>query len=106
VAFPDKEEMRPGFEQVKDARTFLQNATEDIWVGGGAALFANTLDLADELNLTLIDQDFNCTKFFPGYEQDFELASESEPHEENGIRFKFTVWKRKTPKPADAQSQS
>lgn len=95
VAFPDQEEMRPGFEQIKDARSFLQNTTDDIWVGGGALLFTDTLDLADELHLTLINKDFSCTKFFPEYEQSFELVSKSEPREENGISFVFTVWKRK-----------
>jgi dihydrofolate reductase len=94
VASPRDEMMRPGFEQVTDARKFLQEFSEDIWVGGGAALFESTLDLADELHLTLLDADFNCTKFFPEYEENFEKVSESEPVTENGISFRFTVWKR------------
>lgn len=95
VAYPNNEAMRPGFERVKDAREFLKDTKEDVWVGGGAALFASTLDLADELYLTKIEADFNCTKFFPEYEKDFELASESGPITENGITFRFTVWKPK-----------
>ena len=67
----------------------------DIWVGGGASLFASTIDLADELYLTLIDHDFNCTKFFPQYEKDFELLAQTKPQAENGITFRFTTWKRK-----------
>ena len=72
VATPElKEPLRPGFEHVPDATAFLKNAKEDVWVGGGAALFASTIDLAHELHLTLLEADFNCTKFFPEYEQAF-----------------------------------
>ena len=95
VATTKDEKLRPGFETVHDARQFIKDFKEDLWVGGGAALFASTLDLADELYLTKIDADFNCTKFFPEYENDFELVSETEPQTENGITFRFTVWKRK-----------
>ncbi|MDB5163870.1 MAG: dfrA [Candidatus Saccharibacteria bacterium] len=95
VATSSSETLRPGFEKVTDVRTFLQQAKEDIWVGGGAALFASTLDLADELYLTKLDGDWHCTKFFPEYEQAFELVSQSESLTENGIVFKFTVYKRK-----------
>ena len=97
VAFDQQTELRPGFELVTDARTFLETTQDDIWVGGGAILFANTLDLADELYLTRLDKDFGCTKFFPEFENDFELANETEPQTENGITFTFQIWKRKEP---------
>ncbi|HSX44195.1 MAG TPA: dihydrofolate reductase [Candidatus Saccharimonadales bacterium] len=94
VAFPDEEVMRPGFEQVKDARKFLQEFQEDIWVGGGALLFEDTLDLADELYITQLDQDFQCTKFFPEFHDKFELVSQTEPQTESDITFTFQVWKK------------
>lgn len=96
VATSSIEPLRPGFERVSDAREFLKSFTEDIWVGGGAALFTSTLDLANELYLTRIDADFHCTKFFPAFEDKFELAKRSEDHEENGITFRFEVWKPKS----------
>lgn len=95
VATTKTEVLRPGFEKVSDARKFLLNSKEDIWVGGGAGLFASTLDLADELYLTFVEGDFNCTKFFPEFEDKFEKVSESEPITENGVTFRFTIWKRK-----------
>ena len=95
VAVPEPQTLRPGFEQVTDAREFLKNFNEDIWVGGGAMLFANTIDLADELYLTRLDVDFNCTKFFPEFEKDFQLVSKGEPQTENDIPFHFEIWKRK-----------
>lgn len=97
VATDNKAEKFPeGFEPVYDAREFLQKAEGDVWNLGGAGLFMSTLDLADELYLTKIEADFNCTKFFPEYENDFELVSQSEPQIENGLTFRFTVYRRKT----------
>ncbi len=87
--------LREGFERVGDAREFLKSFKGDIWVGGGAGLFAATIDLADELYLTKVDGDFKCTKFFPDYQGSFELISASETHRENGISFVFEIWKKR-----------
>ncbi len=40
---------------------------EDVWVIGGAAVYAETIGQADELLLTQVTGDFGCTKFFPPY---------------------------------------
>lgn len=95
VAYPDELELREGFVQVKDARKFLSETDEDVWVGGGAALFDSVLDLADELYITQLEGDFNCTKFFPEFTDKFELVNETPKHTENNITFSFQVWKRK-----------
>ncbi|HTE57311.1 MAG TPA: dihydrofolate reductase [Verrucomicrobiae bacterium] len=88
--------LRPGFEKVKDLATLLQNPPENFWVLGGASIFEQTLDAADELYLTQIEGDFGCTKFFPEFKDTFELAEESQPQIESGITFRFQIWKRKT----------
>lgn len=98
VATREDVKLRHGFKAVKDANKYLEDAKEqgkDVWVIGGPGLFTTTLDFADELYLTLIDQDFNCTKFFPKYQNDFELAGQDEMQTENGIKFRFTTWRRK-----------
>ncbi len=95
VATSKDEQLREGFEAVTDARGFLQKAEEDVWVIGGAGLFASTLDLIDELYVTQLEGDFGCTKFFPEYKDNYELASASEPKTENGITFRFEIWRRK-----------
>jgi dihydrofolate reductase len=95
VASSKPEVLREGFELTKDARQFIKDSREDIWVIGGPGLFAQTLDLADELYLTRIEADFNCTKFFPEFENAFELKSRTKPQTENKITFCFEVWKRK-----------
>ncbi|HET7320437.1 MAG TPA: dihydrofolate reductase [Candidatus Saccharimonadales bacterium] len=87
--------LREGFTKVTDARKFLKETTEDVWNIGGAVLFAETLDMNDELYLTKLQGDFQCTKFFPEYDNLFELASESKPITENGITFTFCVYRRK-----------
>ncbi len=92
VASSKNEKLRPGFELVNDAREFLKNTQDDVWVGGGAALFASTIDLADELYLTQLNKDFHCTKFFPEFKDNFTMISESPPKTENGITFTFQIW--------------
>lgn len=91
------EPLRDGYEQVEDLEAFLNNVTQDIWVAGGAMIFQEALQYADELYLTILDAVFDCTKFFPEYEHDFELASSGDMITENGVSYRFTVWKRKRP---------
>lgn len=95
VATSFQEPLRDGFEKISDARTFLQETKDNIWVGGGANLFTSTLDLADELYLTRLDHDFHCTKYFPSFEDSFERVNQSEPITENNITYWFQVWQRK-----------
>lgn len=95
VASEETGDLRPGFKKVTDARAFLTSRSEDVWVGGGAGLFESVFDLADELYLTRIDADFNCTKFFPEFESDFELVNSTEPQTENNTTFRFQIWKHK-----------
>jgi len=90
--------LRPGFEEVPDLPALLRDTTEDLWVIGGAGVFAETIGKADELHLTRLEGDFQCTKFFPEFEADFVRVSQSKPLTENGITYRFEVWKRHTPK--------
>jgi dihydrofolate reductase len=87
--------LRPGFEKVQDFAKLLQNPPENFWVLGGASIFAQTVDYADELYITQLEGDFGCTKFFPPFKDTFELAEESAPQTENGITYRFQVWKRR-----------
>jgi dihydrofolate reductase len=104
--FPDRtnvvltystEPLREGFIAVNNLQVFFEKyGNQDLWIIGGASLFSQTIDLADELYLTQVRADFNCTKFFPAYEDKFVLDSRSEPQTEGGISFCFDVWvKRK-----------
>jgi len=96
VATNKDEKLREGFEPIKDARDFLKNYSgELIWNIGGAGLLEHTLDLHDELYITQLKGDFHCTKFFPEYKDKFEMASAGDWITENGVTYRFEVWKRK-----------
>lgn len=90
------EKLRPGFEPVYDALDFVKNFKGDLWSLGGAMLYATTIDFAEEIYVTQLSGDFNCTKFFPPFKDDFELVSSADPITENDITYRFQVWKRKS----------
>lgn len=82
-------------EVVEDLDKFLDEFREkDVWVIGGANVFAQVINVADELYLTQIEADFNCNQFFPEYDQKFESSAQSELHEENGFIFSYAVYKK------------
>lgn len=92
--------LRPGFVAVEDLESFVGERTaEPVWVIGGAGLYAQTFPLADELFITRLEGDFGCTKFFPEFAPGFRLATASEPDSENGISYRFEIWRRR---PADS----
>jgi dihydrofolate reductase len=72
---------------------------EDIWVIGGAAVYAETIAEADELLLTQVAGDFDCTKFFPPYQTEFRLATQSDDRQDGKINYRFETWQRPTSKP-------
>lgn len=88
------QKLRSGFEEVRDLAGFLKTLKEDLWIIGGAGVFAQTVNQSDELYLTRIDADFHCTKFFPKLEDRFKLVQTSENQQENGITFRFEIWQR------------
>ncbi|MGH7193489.1 MAG: dihydrofolate reductase [Candidatus Saccharimonadales bacterium] len=69
---------------------------KDLWVAGGAEVFAEVMDLglADELYLTHIDAEFHCDRFFPEYEGRFRLVEKSQVHEQNGLKFVYARYAR------------
>ena len=71
---------------------------EDIWVIGGATVYAETIAEAAELLLTQVVGDFDCTKFFPEYRAEFQLAVEGDDHEEGGVSYRFETWRRPAPR--------
>ncbi len=58
--------LRTGFRAIGSLdKLVTANRGDDVWVIGGAAVFAETINEADELFLTQVVGDFDCTKFFP-----------------------------------------
>jgi dihydrofolate reductase len=90
--------LRPGFQVVTDLdQLSLAHPGEDIWVIGGATIYAETIGQAEELLLTQVRGDFHCTKFFPPYEGAFHLASQDHEHQDGDVRYRFEIWSRGTP---------
>lgn len=85
-----------GFTPVYKLHEFIHDIDEDLWVIGGAKLFAKTLRFADELYITQIDKDFRCTKKFPIYYPAFRRTSQSPDYHQNTLTFRFEIWKRLT----------
>jgi dihydrofolate reductase len=87
--------LRDGFQVVASLdRLTGAHPGEDVWVIGGATVYAKTLDQVQELLLTQVMGDFDCTKFFPPYTDSFGLRSRSEEREEGGVRYRFETWRR------------
>ena len=90
------EPLRSGFQAIRDLDLYIKdNQERDIWIIGGASLFAQTISVADELYITRVKGDFHCTKFFPDYSNDFLLVDRTETVTENNIDFSFEIWARR-----------
>lgn len=88
VASRNAEFAIPGITAVHDVEAFLQNQA-DVWVIGGAQLYAATLLLADELYITEIEADFACDTFYPALLDHFQLADEGPVQYENDLAFRY-----------------
>ena len=64
---------------------------EEVFVGGGAMLYEQMLPYADRLYLTLIEDEKDGDVFFPPYEDIFTKTVADEPHEFNGLKYRFVT---------------
>jgi len=88
--------LRAGFEPFADLDAVTRAfPADDVWVIGGAAVYAGTIGRADQLFLTQVVGDFRCIKFFPPYADEFELSSQSEEHVEARTAYCFEQWRRR-----------
>jgi dihydrofolate reductase len=90
--------LRPGFTGVGDVDAFFDaGVAGDLWVIGGATLFATTLHRMEELYLTRVEGDFHCTKFFPAFEGAFALSTDrAVPGDDGTPAVRFQTWRRAT----------
>src|ERR1700722_9670909 len=100
VLTSDSGRLRTGFQAVGSLdQLATDHPGEDIWVIGGARFYAETIPEAVELLLTQVLGDFDCTKFFPPYQTEFQLAAQGADRQERGITYRFQTWKRLQSKP-------
>lgn len=82
----------------------LADLIETIWIAGGVQVYKDAINhpWCDLLYLTDIMADFDCDVFFPEFDKNrFRLQEgfpgvPSEIQEENGIKYKYQVFKRDT----------
>ena len=71
-------------------------AGEDpIFIGGGAALYEQFLPLADRMELTVVEGDYDGDTFFPPYEHRVGTAYEVEADDRRD-GYRFVTYRRKT----------
>lgn len=70
---------------------------EEVMLMGGGAMYNKYYKLCDKLYVTKIDAVLGADTFIANFDEDpdFEVESESEPITENGLTFKFVVYKKK-----------
>jgi dihydrofolate reductase len=95
--------LRTGFRAVGSLnRLVADHPDEDIWVIGGAKVYAETIGEAEELLLTQVVGDFHCTKFFPPYEAEFRLVTHGDDRQDGETHYRFETWQLLEAKRGDA----
>jgi dihydrofolate reductase len=74
-----------------------QYDSDDVYLIGGATLYNRYYRMCDELYVTKLDADLGADTFITDFDEDpdYEVAGESEPVTENGITYRFLVYRRK-----------
>lgn len=69
---------------------------EEVYVAGGAQIYEQLLPYCDSCLITKMDKAFDADKHFENLDEsdEFELVNVSEPHEENGVTYRFTEYRR------------
>ena len=70
---------------------------DDVFVIGGAMMYATMLEYCSEIIVTKVDADGGAEVFFKNLDEmeNFEIASVSEPQETNGYTIRFVIYKNK-----------
>ena len=69
--------------------------TNEIHIGGGAALYTAALPYVDRLHLTFVDDKALGDTFFPEFTEDFEIFKEHEPRNHKGLSYQWIDYQRK-----------
>ena len=85
-----------GAQRASSLREALQQCenSEQVWVIGGAQIYAQALPLADELVVTEIDADFDGDAFAPPIGPDWHEVAREPMASRTGLRGAFVTWRR------------
>lgn len=75
---------------IEDAIEQAKNSpgSEEIFIIGGGQIFEQSINIADKLYLTIIEDNPEADVFFPDYSE-FKKVVFEESHEYNGLKYKF-----------------
>lgn len=68
--------------------------TDSIYIIGGASIYNQTADIADELLITIVDAKVEADTFYTIPEGFVKVWESDTQHSVNGLSFKFSKWKR------------
>ena len=68
--------------------------TNSIYIIGGASIYNQTSDIADELLITIVDAKVEADTFYNIPDGFVKVWESDTQHSVNGLSFKFTKWKR------------
>ncbi|MCO5115549.1 MAG: dihydrofolate reductase [Burkholderiaceae bacterium] len=78
---------------LREALQLCENA-EQVWIIGGAQIYAQALPLANELVVTEIDADFDGDAFAPPIGPDWHEVAREPMASRTGLRGAFVTWRR------------
>lgn len=79
------------FDSMAKAIDFAKSKDkEEVFVIGGASVYAQAIDFADRLYLTIIDAEKTADTFFPEYPKFNKIISEK-PGEYQGLKYKYVI---------------
>lgn len=95
---PDADVVHDVAAALRKARAIAEiDGSEEVFVIGGAEIYAQALDAADRVYLTEIDGEFPCDAFFPELPEGDWRETQREPHPpegDGGPAFSFVVYAR------------
>jgi dihydrofolate reductase len=97
VVTRDRTWSEPGAEAFQSVATALTAAGDaDLWVIGGAAVYEQTIHLAERLHVTVVDEVFRGDTVAPtiGFDFRIDLPVAEELTSKNGLRFRHTSYTR------------
>lgn len=105
VLSKDESHNYEGVVNVHSFEQFLQiikkySENEDVYIIGGASIYAQTLPYVDKVLLTKVNKDGGAEVFFPNLDEnkDFELVESSSPIMDGEIEIRFTTYINKNKK--------
>lgn len=95
IVITSRQELRDGFMACSSVAELLELGFKELWVIGGQDVYQALLAYVTKLYLTRVDAKFDCTRFFPEYEEHFTRIHKSMVCTDNGLNYWYEVWERR-----------